>query len=441
VLVLVADHGTGSSNMGAALEEHPCVFDVGEGFGGSQMLWTSAQIDECGRVESPPAMFDTDSHKLLSRENPKMELKIDTELRKINRTLAEISHPDKEASRAAASLAATLDKGVNYGKLYDGLEYNFAEYLLRVRDLICENVPENICPEKECTISTKMFPQFVDGITSAVLNKDDLELNACRDAQNQKAMGAWKDALSSFKENPRIATVTLERDEKGRQFSMFHRFSPTGTQFDCSFARPESEFAIVSKDYTDHQMKAEDCWKDPDMCLNDALKLVSLSPEAMGKAGSQAIADELERREHENVLASRSCSTDPLATFRRLKNEDVEMTSKVPHDHDDNSITDRDDNHLADETAWSLEQALRSRSDVATLREDKVLAEAAAHSERLQLTRSDVAKLREDELLAEAADTQSALVVSQSDVAARREEELRAEAADTTQALSTRGRK
>jgi hypothetical protein len=151
------------------------------------------------------------------------------------------------------------------------------------------------------------------------------------------------------------------------------------------------------------------------MCLNDALKLVSLSPEAMGKAGSQAIADELERREHENVLASRSCSTDPLATFRRLKNEDVEMTSKVPHDHDDNSITDRDDNHLADETAWSLEQALRSRSDVATLREDKVLAEAAAHSERLQLTRSDVAKLRE--------------------------EELRAEAADSTQALSTRGRK
>ena len=70
------------------------------------------------------------------------------------------------------------------------------------------------------------------------------------------------------------------------------------------------------------------------------------------------------------------------------------MSSKVPHDHDDNSITDRDDNHLADETAWSLEQALRSRSDVATLREDKVLAEAAAHSERLQLTRSDVAKLR-----------------------------------------------
>ena len=430
--------------MGAALEEHPCVFDVGEGFGGSQMLWTSAQINECGRVESPPAMFDTDSHKLIARENPKMELKIDTELRKINRTLAEISHPDKEASRAAASLAATLDKGVNYGKLYDGLDYNFAEYLLRVRDLICENVPENICPEKECTISTKMFPQFVDGITSAVLVKDDLELNACRDAQNKKAMGAWKDALSSFKENPRIATVTLQRDEKGRQFSMFHRFSPTGTQFDCSFARPESVFAIVSKDYTDHQMKAEDCWKDPDMCLNDALKLVGLSPEAMGKAGSQAIADELERREHENVLASRSCSTDPLATFRRLKNEDVEMTSKEPRDHDDHSITDRDDNHLADETAWSLEQltkleqALRGQSDVAALREEKVLAEAAAHSERLQLALSGVAARREEELRAEAADTQSALVVSQSDVAARREAELRAEAADTTQALDSR---
>jgi len=302
-------------------------------------------------------------------------------------------------------------------------------------------VPSDVCPEKQCTISTKMFPQFIDGITAMQLNKADLEPNPCHVAQNKQAMVAWKDALKSFKENPRIATVTLERDEKGRQFSIFHRFAETGKEFDCSFPRPESEFAIVSKDYTDHQMKAEDCWKDPDMCLNDALKLVSLSPEAMGKAGSQAIADELERREHENVLASRSCSTDPLATFRRLKNEDVEMTSKVPHDHDDNSITDRDDNHLADETAWSLEQALRSRSDVATLREDKVLAEAAAHSERLQLTRSDVAKLREDELLAEGADTQSALDVSQSDVAARREEELRAEAADTTQALSTRGRK
>jgi len=163
--------------------------------------------------------------------------------------------------------------------------------------------------------------------------------------------------------------VTLERDEKGRQFSIFHRFAETGKEFDCSFPRPESEFAIVSKDYTDHQMKAEDCWKDPDKCLNDALKLVSLSPEAMGNAGSKAIADELERREDQDKLASKSCSTDPQAIFRRLKNEDVQKTSNGdsngPHvEADEHIIIDRDvlgDVLLGDDEVvvdWSLKQAL-----------------------------------------------------------------------------------
>jgi hypothetical protein len=361
VLVLVSDHGTGSTNMGNALDAHPCVFDVGEGFGASEMLWTTAKIDECGDVKPPPAIFDTDSdsgsHKLISRENPKMEKKIDSVLTKKDNigsgNLAEANHA----------------KGVNYKSLYDDLEYDISEYLLRIRDLICENVPSDVCPEKQCTISTKMFPQFIDGITAMQLNKADLEPNPCHVAQNKQAMVAWKDALRSFKENPRIATVTLERDEKGRQFSIFHRFAETGKEFDCSFPRPESEFAIVSKDYTDHQMKAEDCWKDPDKCLNDALKLVSLSPEAMGNAGSKAIADELERRDDQDKLASKSCSTDPQAIFRRLKNEDVQKTSNGdsngPHvEADEHIIIDRDvlgDVLLGDDEVvvdWSLKQAL-----------------------------------------------------------------------------------
>jgi len=153
--------------MGNALDAHPCVFDVGEGFGASEMLWTTAKIDECGDVKPPPAIFDTDSdsgsHKLISRENPKMEKKIDSVLTKKDNigsgNLAEANHA----------------KGVNYKSLYDDLEYDISEYLLRIRDLICENVPSDVCPEKQCTISTKMFPQFIDGITAMQLNKADLE--------------------------------------------------------------------------------------------------------------------------------------------------------------------------------------------------------------------------------------------------------------------------
>jgi hypothetical protein len=283
VLVLVGDHGTGSSNFGQTLKAHPCVIDVGEPFGASQMIWSkSAPSAVCGPKHlDSPAIFDADSGTMLNAKNPKLALNL-----------------------------AKYIPGVDTSPLYHNLDYNIADYFVRIRDLVCKGVADDVCPPADCTISIKMFPAYINGVTAGQHNIDEVP-SACTIAQNEKAMDAWKLAMEAFQKNPKTATFTLNRDEMHRQFSMFHRSDAAGTEFDCSLPREKTTFASVSEAYTDIQLQIESCWANPAKCLNASLSLVGLSTEPMGAAGKQFAPD----------LAhptSMSCSTNPLATFKLL---------------------------------------------------------------------------------------------------------------------------
>lgn len=283
VLVLVGDHGTGSSNFGQTLKAHPCVMDVGEPFGASQMIWSkSAPSAVCGPKHlDSPAIFDADTGTMLNAKNPKLALNL-----------------------------AKYIPGVDTSPLYHNLDYNIADYFVRIRDLVCKGVAEDVCPPADCTISIKMFPAYINGVTAGQHNIDEVP-SACTIAQNEKAMDAWKLAMEAFQKNPKTATFTLNRDEMHRQFSMFHRSDSAGTEFDCSLPREKTTFASVSEGYTDIQLQIESCWANPSKCLNASLSLVGLSTVPMGAAGKQFAPD----------LAhptSMSCSTNPLATFKLL---------------------------------------------------------------------------------------------------------------------------
>ena len=312
VLVVVSDHGSGTSNFGESLKKHPCMYDVGEVFGAGYMLWSTSKVAECVGKAPNSAMFDSVTHAYMNQENPKMAMKLNNVLDNIT------------ASKRSDNLDST--------SLYPGLSYNLAEYFVRTRDLICANVPADVCPPSDCSITLKMFPQFVDGITFGVRTSVDKKHIACQNAQNEMAMAAWKEALTSFKQSPKVASITLERDELQRQFSMFHRMDPLGQLFECSIPREATAFATVSKDYTDSQIQVEDCWrgeKGAAKCLGDALALVGLSVK-LDVAGTQDMAGEVAEREAAHEMTSRSCATDPQATFRLLEGDQVELASHGP---------------------------------------------------------------------------------------------------------------
>ncbi|KOO53883.1 hypothetical protein Ctob_014836 [Chrysochromulina tobinii] len=279
VLVIVSDHGSGTTEFGNALNTHPCMFDVGEPFSNADGPWSSTfHIAECeGSVETRNAIFD----------------------------------------------AQTGDSP----SLYQGLAYDkgVADYFVRLRDLVCKHIPEDMCPPSDCTITLKMFPQFVDAVTPGFRDKEDHE-SPCTTKRNEFGLPAWKKELASFEQNPKIATFTLNRNERDRQFSIFHRFSPPGSEFDCSMARAPYIFETVAKSLSDGQMMIESCWKDAAgaaKCLADALKLVGLKPEPMGDRGVY----ELISSQHlsDTKSATQNCKTDPHAIFKSLANNDVKQ--------------------------------------------------------------------------------------------------------------------
>ena len=319
VLVMISDHGSGTTNLGAALKAHPCVMDLGEPFGPSFMLWAKSKVTkECQDELSHDAMFDADTGKLEHAENPKMKEKIDDALFREDFT------------------DGSKKPNIDTSKLYKGLKYNLADYFVRVRDLVCENVPESVCPREECTVLLKMFPNYVYGDT-ATPPADCGARCQCMKEQNKNALRAWNDMLTAFEQEPKISTFQFNRNEQARLFSIFHRFSPTGEEFDCSIPHLPTPYALAAADHTDAQLQAEDCWKDPAKCLSDALELVGLTTEKMtDETMDEMMAEMLAGPQQTHLDAdSRSCSTDPKATFKRLANDQVDLVRKGPKDDKD----------------------------------------------------------------------------------------------------------
>ena len=96
---------------------------------------------------------------------------------------------------------------------------------------------------------------------------------------------------SSLSQNPKVATLNFERKEVDRQFSNFHRFTPIGTEFDCSYPRPTPTFAVEAVKHTQLHLQAESCWAHPEKCISpDHLPTISRpSPDHLPAKRSAAV--------------------------------------------------------------------------------------------------------------------------------------------------------
>eukprot|EP00900_Chrysochromulina_parva_P002026 jgi/Chrpa1/11824/Chrysochromulina_OHIO_Genome00021105-RA len=288
VLVLVSDHASGTTEFGRALQTHPCVFDLEEPFSFSSMVWSTTKVHGCNASSFADAVFDADTGTIMKKANPVLSEKI--------LGLSDTKKPGFQP------IGLTGDDP----SLYEGLSYDFAEYVVRIRDLVCKGVPANVCPPSDCTITLKFFPQFVNANTAGQLVKERPPTKCVKD-RNDKTMVAWVHALKTMAENKKVAMMAIMRNESDRQFSTFHQFAPAGTQFDCSLRREPTTFSVMSRKYTDGLINIEDCWTGPGgagKCLRDALELVGLSAEPMGDMGTRVMAgSSLDWAAHGNAAA------------------------------------------------------------------------------------------------------------------------------------------
>jgi len=169
VLVLVSDHGSGTSEFGQALNTHPCVFDVETPFSFSNTLWSKSKLDLPCDATMPHAIFDADTGQMTMTANHQLDSKL------ITLSQSKTKH---------VSLTPAEFNG-DASPLYSGLHYNLADYFVRIRDLVCKGVPADVCPPSECTVTLQMFPQFINANTAWQEMKED-EPSACTAARNDK---------------------------------------------------------------------------------------------------------------------------------------------------------------------------------------------------------------------------------------------------------------
>ena len=322
VLVILSDHGSGTMEFGAALNTHPCMFNLGELFALKDTLWSNAEVPECtGAMASDmnKVIFNSETGALLKSSNPTLTTRIIAQSAHaaINGTMLMGTLPVLKRTVAHMTFAGDT------AELYDHLQYSFADYVVRIRDHVCAGVPAEVCAPSDCSITLSMLPQFVNANTAGRLMRDDPPKSVCVLARNAKAMSAWKAALASMAENPNVATFKLARDERDRQFALFQEFGLAEQMFDCAIERQPSDYlAESSYPNADDQIDIEHCWSGDagaNKCLADALKLVGLSTEPMMDAGT---------RNMEGIQKMKaSCALDPTAIFKRLANGDMQKTA------------------------------------------------------------------------------------------------------------------
>ena len=317
VLVIIADHASGTTEFGGALNTHPCVFNLAEPFAAKDTIWAMNDVAECtglAETDQSTAIFNADTGSMIKSSNPVLTTRaaLLTSHAAIHGTMF-INN-----ARVLKRGIAHIDMAGDSPALYAGLPYDFGEYAVRIRDQICKNVPADVCAPADCVVTFNMMPSFVNAPTYGQNMKDDAPDSLCVTKKNELAMNAWKQALESMKSNPKIATFSLTRNERDRQFAVF--------QFDCSIAREPSAFLEVAHyPSTDDQMVIDDCLASAagaDQCLADALDLVGLSTESMGGKGTLKMTGaDLEKSVQ--AFSVTKCQSDPNAIYQKMETGDM----------------------------------------------------------------------------------------------------------------------
>jgi len=315
-LVLIEDHGTGSSSFGSALDAHPCMVDMGESFvvadpneAGDAPIWISLRPEKRAGIWGKTG-------SLLNRATASLRYKL---------------------SIAKVRNSISQDTPLEVPGLYDGLPLDLGEYFTRITDHICAHVNTTKCPPgNACAATFKFFPQYIFGHTSPDTIEVDVGTTKEEVVDGQEAaLTLWERSIQQLINNPRVGVLHLHRKEVDRELSIYRRFHGTTTiskadhdfyaskkaYFDCDMPRPpslfeQSAFAMVPQD-----IQIESCWKSTlgaMGCLALALEVVGLSNLEMTAAGPALLTPDSDHHNDEGAAsasAGASCSGGGMLHF------------------------------------------------------------------------------------------------------------------------------
>jgi len=275
-IIVVSDHGTGSTTYTDLLASHPCVMLGGEPFGSmghhrTTLNWAT-HADE-------GAYFDLAT----GRRNQGVEgnTKLATNL------AAWASHKGWSLNHVDRHIKHTARDHVH--KVGD-----ITEYFQQVTQYVCEAMPKDVKEQcnNRCAVVYKMFPSYVGGNSNMAVNAGGYDTN------NPRALDVWSQLLDAMKSSPHIAMALIERDEQDRELSNFQRFAATGSLFDCSLnlITPNNNFFKVARNKLsgDPTVEPVTCLSSKDSTMKCLGKVLRSSGLDLDK---EAVEDQLEREE------------------------------------------------------------------------------------------------------------------------------------------------
>jgi len=245
LLVLVSDHGSGSTNFIETMGEHTCSFSLGEPLGG------------------PVGSF---ADVLKAQANDKMEKHINNS---IERGKWPVQLPIPPSALECLSM--------------EGL----GTYLMRVARHVCSSMPDELVSTcgGVCMATAKVFPAYIGGVTDPVNSERiyDASDNLAQGIFNAASLQLWEDEMTRISQMPDTKVAMLVRDEAERSLSNWRRFSYESQWFNCDVERTgkETVYQASARRITGAPViDIEDCTGGEDaarQCISQALGLFDLT--------------------------------------------------------------------------------------------------------------------------------------------------------------------
>jgi hypothetical protein len=278
VLVLVEDHGTGSTTFGTAIDTHPCMVDMDESFVVPDMSPIWIQPDPEFQLVG---IFGADG-ALQMPSNASVAYRL-----------------EKAAKRKPDALG---EMPYEVDGLYTDLPLDIAVYLVRVADHVCSHMDEEVCPRENCAVNFKWFPQYTGGTTGPdKLALGDHIPGPTAERREELARELWARSLQQLLNHPRVSVMRLTREPTDRELSVFRRFqAPTENTaaafvasaqswFNCELDRQQTPYDMIAEQLgLGAPIVIEECWESAEggrACADRALGAVDLDSAYMTDEG------------------------------------------------------------------------------------------------------------------------------------------------------------
>jgi hypothetical protein len=208
LLLVVSDHGTGSTSYVGALGTHQCAVDFGEPF-------TFGKLTTATAIDADTGFAGV----ITTRTNEKLE------------------HNLKLARNGKGWVDPIIPASAYECLSVDGI----GVYLMRVAQHVCSGMPSKLVHEcgGRCVAVAKLFPAHVGGDTDPYNTERvfDMQDPWGQGLHNRLALMIWNHTLHLMNRIPNAHTTILTRDEGDRQLSNWRRFMYKSEWFDCDVER------------------------------------------------------------------------------------------------------------------------------------------------------------------------------------------------------------